>query len=106
MTWHLVKSVDVKGDQNTLGTIHKCHFGGRVHSGFKAKHYVSISDAGQIANNAIDQKGVFLYHKYTLNIPFDTMDLYQSYNLKTTKNGHFTPNCFFSNRFPSNQIDF
>ena len=76
------------------------------HSGFKAKHHVSISDAGQIAINAIGQKGVFLYHKYTLNIPFDTMDLYQSYNLKTTKNGHFSPNHFFSNWCLGNQKDF
>ena len=76
------------------------------HSGFKAKHHVSISDAGQIANNAIGQKDVFLYHKYILNIPFDTMDLYQSYNLKTTKNGHFSPNHFFSNWCLGNQKDF
>ena len=48
------------------------------HSGFKAKHHVSISDAGQIANNVIGQKGVFLYHKYTLKVPFGTMDLNQS----------------------------
>ena len=49
----------------------------------------------RIANNVIGQKGVFLCHKCTLKVPFGTMDLYQSYNLKTTKNGHFSPNHFF-----------
>ena len=67
-----------------------------AHRGFKAKHHVSISDAGQIANNVIGQKGVFLYHKYTLNIPFDSMDQYQNYNLKITKNGHFDLHIVFT----------
>ena len=48
------------------------------HCGFRAKHHVSISDAGKIANIVPNQKGVFLYHKYTLKVPFGSVDRHQS----------------------------
>ena len=50
-----------------------------IHSGFKAKHYGSISDADKIVNNVLDQKGVFLYYNYTLKVPFGSVDRQKSY---------------------------
>ena len=76
-----------------------------MHSGFRAKHHVSFSDAGWVAKFCENQKGVLSHHRNPPNIAIWCHGPITVLQPKNHQKDSFSPNYFFSNRCPSYQGD-